>query len=200
MHYYFAWSGVLVRTPAFPQLIQKFPAFYCTRCFITMFTTDCHVSLSRARLIQSMRSHSVPLRFIVVLSSKQFLSFWHLLLPSAMHATCFTHHIFHGLITRRICGEGYKPFCSSLCHFLHSCITSPPSGPHFFLPPFRSKFLLQHPVLLLLQLVFFSERRSYSILLDYEKARHDFGAWVSAVVKALCYQSNGLGIESRWRQ
>lgn len=52
---------------------------------------------------------------------------------------------------------------------------TPVSGPDFFFPPFRSKFLLQHPFLLLLQLVFFSVRRMYSILLQCEKARHDFG-------------------------
>ena len=37
-----------------PHLARKFPAFYGNQRFITAFTTACHLSLSWARLIQSI--------------------------------------------------------------------------------------------------------------------------------------------------
>ena len=39
------------------QLVKKFPAFYGTRRFITTFTSARHLSLSRARSIQSKPPH-----------------------------------------------------------------------------------------------------------------------------------------------
>jgi hypothetical protein len=39
----------LSRSQEYAQLVQKFPAFYGTRRFITVFTTARHMSLSRAK-------------------------------------------------------------------------------------------------------------------------------------------------------
>jgi hypothetical protein len=47
------WSRDLKKLTG-PQLLNKFPAFYGTRRFITAFTTTRHLSLPWARTIQSM--------------------------------------------------------------------------------------------------------------------------------------------------
>jgi hypothetical protein len=48
------WSRVHPEKLTRPKLVKKFPAFYGTRWFITAFTRARHLSLSRARSIQSM--------------------------------------------------------------------------------------------------------------------------------------------------
>jgi len=47
-------SRVLLEKLTGPQLVKKFPAFYGTRRFITVFTRARHLSLSSARSIDSM--------------------------------------------------------------------------------------------------------------------------------------------------
>ena len=49
-----AWSRVLLEKLIGFQLVKKFPAFYGTRRFITVFTSVRHLSLSCASLIQSI--------------------------------------------------------------------------------------------------------------------------------------------------
>jgi len=51
-----------------PVLVKKFPAFYGTRSSITAFTSARHLSLSWARVIQSMPPHSTSWRSILILS------------------------------------------------------------------------------------------------------------------------------------
>ena len=51
---------VLLKKLTGSQLVQKFPAFYGTRRFITTFTRTHHLSLSWARSIQSMRPILLP--------------------------------------------------------------------------------------------------------------------------------------------
>jgi len=48
------WSKVLLENLTGSQLVKKFPIFYGTRMFISAFTISRHLSLSCARLIQSM--------------------------------------------------------------------------------------------------------------------------------------------------
>jgi hypothetical protein len=48
------WSRVLPEKLKRPELLNKFPAFYGTRRFITAFTRARYLSLSWATLIQSM--------------------------------------------------------------------------------------------------------------------------------------------------
>ena len=40
------WSRILSEKLTGSQLVKKFPAFYVTRRFITIFTSACHLSLS----------------------------------------------------------------------------------------------------------------------------------------------------------
>ena len=47
-----------------PKLLKKFPAFYGTRRFITAFIRARHLSLSWARLIQSVPAHPTSRRSI----------------------------------------------------------------------------------------------------------------------------------------
>jgi hypothetical protein len=63
------WSRVPLEKPKVIQLVNKFPAFYGTRRFITVFTRACHWSLSWARWIQSTSSHTLSVRSIMILSS-----------------------------------------------------------------------------------------------------------------------------------
>jgi hypothetical protein len=76
------WSRVLPNNLTVTQLVKKFPAFYRTRKFITLFRGDRRCSLSRARCIQSTPFHPIFLRSILILSfpltpcsSKWFLHF-----------------------------------------------------------------------------------------------------------------------------
>jgi hypothetical protein len=55
------WSRVLGKLTV-TQLVNKFPVFYVTLRFITVFTTARHWSLSWARCIQSTPSHPISLR------------------------------------------------------------------------------------------------------------------------------------------
>jgi hypothetical protein len=63
------WSRVLPEKLKHPELLKKFPAFYGTRRVITAFTRARHLSLSWARLIQSMPPHPTSRRSILILSS-----------------------------------------------------------------------------------------------------------------------------------
>ena len=51
------WSGTLPEKLTGFQLVKKFRAFYWNRRFITVFTSDGHLSLSWARTIQSIPPH-----------------------------------------------------------------------------------------------------------------------------------------------
>jgi len=62
------WSRALLEKPTGLQLVNKFPAFYETRRFITAFTTARHLSLSWASSIQSMPPHPTFWRSIIIFS------------------------------------------------------------------------------------------------------------------------------------
>jgi len=47
------WSRVFLEKLTGPQLVKKFPAFYGTQRFLTVFTRASHLSLSWAISIQS---------------------------------------------------------------------------------------------------------------------------------------------------
>ena len=135
------WCKVLLATGL--QLVKKFPVFHGTRRFITALTSVRHLSLSWARPIQSIYPHTTSWRSILILSTHLRLGLPIGLFPSGfptktlytplsstIRATCPAHLIPFDFITRKILGEEYKTFRSSLCNLLHSPVTSPLIGPN----------------------------------------------------------------------
>jgi hypothetical protein len=85
-----SWSWALLEKLPIVQLLKNFPEFYGTRRFITVFTRALHWSLSWARWIQSIPSHHISLRFILILSTHLRLGLPNGLLPSGfayMHSS-----------------------------------------------------------------------------------------------------------------
>jgi hypothetical protein len=79
------------------QLLKKFPAFYGTRWFTTVFTRALHWFLSWARSIQSNPSHPNPshpisLRSILILSTHLYLGLPSGLLPSGFPTNILPHY------------------------------------------------------------------------------------------------------------
>jgi hypothetical protein len=66
------------------QPLKNFPAFYVTRRFVTVFTRAVHWSLSWARSIESIPSHPISLRSILILSTHLRLG-----LPSGLFPSDF---------------------------------------------------------------------------------------------------------------
>ena len=116
-------NSVVLNKLTVSQLVNKFPAFYGTRRFITAFTSARHLSLSWARSIYSMLPHATYWSSILILSSHLSLG-----LPSGLYLSDFptktlctpllspiratypAHLIFLDLITRTILGEQYRSF------------------------------------------------------------------------------------------
>jgi hypothetical protein len=116
-----SWSWALLGKPPIMQPLENFPAFYGTRRFITVFTRALHWFLSWARSIQSIPSHPISLRSILILStpptslsSQWSLSFWlshqyPICIPlSPIHSTCPVNLILLNLIILIILREEYK--------------------------------------------------------------------------------------------
>jgi hypothetical protein len=67
--YLTTWSSVHLEKLTVSQLVKKLPAFYGIRSFNTVFTRDCHLSVSWARWIQPAHSHHTSLKSILAVSS-----------------------------------------------------------------------------------------------------------------------------------
>jgi hypothetical protein len=70
LHNLTPWSRGLLEKLTVLQLVKKFPAFYGTQRFITVFTRASHLSLSWASSIQSRPpSHCLNIHFDIILQS-----------------------------------------------------------------------------------------------------------------------------------
>jgi hypothetical protein len=125
------------------QPLKNFPAFYATQRFITAFTRALHWSLFWARWIQSIPSHPISLRSILMLSTHLRLR-----LPSGRFPYGYPTNILYAfafspiratfsarlklldLIILIILGEECKLWSSSLCSFLQPPVTSSLFGPN----------------------------------------------------------------------
>ena len=127
------WSRVLLEMLTSSQIVKKFPAFYGTRRFITMFTNACHPphpTSWRSILISSHLSLGLP----GGLFPPGFpITTLYMPLLSLIHATCIARLILLDFITRTILGEEYRSLSSSLRSFFHSPVTSSLLGPHILL-------------------------------------------------------------------
>jgi len=110
----FSWAG------------QKFPAYYGTRRFITVFTTARHVFLSCARWTLSATSYLVSQRSILILFSR-FRLFTMLHCFREWTVSCYTY--------ARICSSSGMELSQTLCSdaVLPSCFNYPYTASLFWL-------------------------------------------------------------------
>jgi hypothetical protein len=118
------------------KLVNKFPAFYKTLMFISVFKSGRQMSTSIVRSIKSMcpQSQSVKLHFNIILPSTPMSSMWSISLSlkhQKLRIRLFTQicymrrpSLFLDLITPTMFGRGVQIISFSLFSFIHPSITS----------------------------------------------------------------------------
>ena len=91
------WSRVVLEKLTGSQLVNKFPAYYGTRRFITAFTSARHRSLSRASSIHSMPPHPTCWRSILIYTWVYQVVYFPQFSPPKhpLSHTCNTPHLSH---------------------------------------------------------------------------------------------------------
>ena len=79
-----AWSRVLLEKLTSSQLVKKFPIFYGTRRFITVFGSGHHLPLSWDRSVHASTSHCLNIYLNIILPSMPGSSKWSLSLMSPL--------------------------------------------------------------------------------------------------------------------
>jgi hypothetical protein len=88
------WSGALSEKLPVSKLLKNFPAFYGTRRSFAVFTRALHLSLSKARLIQSTPPHPISLISIIPLPRDSFLVAFS---PKSYMHSFYCHCVLHDL-------------------------------------------------------------------------------------------------------
>ena len=120
------------------QLVEKFPAFYGTRSFITLFRSARHLSLSRASSIQSISPHPTSWIPILMLSSHLCLGLHNGLFPSS-----FPNKTLYKPLLSPICATCPSISFFSICSPKQYLVRSiDHSAPHYvvFFPPLLTRF------------------------------------------------------------
>jgi hypothetical protein len=152
-----SWSWALLEKSLIVQILKNYPAFYGTRRFITGSTRALYWSLSWDSSIQSIPSHYISLRSVLILSTHLRPGIYNSLFPSGfptnilyaplfspVHATCPVGLILRDLINLIILDEGYKLWSSLLCSFLQPTVISSIFGPNILLNILFSNALKFH--------------------------------------------------------
>jgi hypothetical protein len=112
------WGSILLAKLTVTQLFEKFPIFYGTLRFITVFTTACHWSLSWARCIQCTPSHHFFSRCILILP-------YHLCQSLPLH---YMKSVLNFTILIKPCSLCIK----LLCNIWHNSLSSIPFNLNIF--------------------------------------------------------------------
>ena len=131
--------------------------------------------LSQINPAHTSPSHFLKIHFNIIFPSMPGPSKWSLFLrfphqnpvctsPLPIRATRSAHFIILDLITRKIFGEEYRSFSSSLCSFLHSPVTSSLLGPNILSTLLSNTISLRTSLKMTAQFSHHKNRQNYNSL------------------------------------
>jgi len=129
------WRRVLPEKLVVLQLVKKFPEFYGSRKFITVFTRFYHLSLFWASLFESMLPTDFPkIRFNSILPSIPVSCKWFLSLSFSHQKRLYTSPLFHTCYMSRLSHSPWfyhvhaTSFISLHVYYILLTIWSPPDS------------------------------------------------------------------------